>query len=214
MRKRNFALCPEGGPVIFLCTVCTLVFAVMEWEILAVAALLLLFFSLNFFRDPERVVPDKKAIAVSPADGKVVRVGSGIDPLSGEERTVICVFMNVFDVHVNRSPVAGTVQGFEYVPGKFLNASLDKASKDNERCAMQIRDEAGDFWTVVQIAGLVARRIVVWTDKDDELSRGERFGMIKFGSRLDLYLPSGYLPCVELGAKVLAGQSVLAKYQD
>jgi len=214
MRKRNLGLCPEGGSAIFLCTVCTLVFAVMEWEILAVVFLLLLVFSLNFFRDPERVIPDKKAIAVSPADGKVVRVGTDIDPVSKEERTVICVFMNVFDVHVNRSPVAGTVQGFEYVPGKFINASVDKASKDNERCAMQIKDEAGDFWTVVQIAGLVARRIVVWTDRNDMLSRGERFGMIKFGSRLDLYLPPGYVPIVDLGAKVLAGQSVLANYQE
>lgn len=214
MRKRKTGICPEGAPVLIVCISATLVFALLEWAIPALLGLILFFFSLNFFRDPQRVIPDGENIAVSPADGKVVRVDTDLDPFTGEERSVVCVFMNVFDVHVNRMPVSGTVQGFRYVPGKFVNASLDKASTDNERCAMHLRDENGDLWTVVQIAGLVARRIVLWTETGDQLGRGDRYGMIKFGSRLDLYLPTGYDPFVRVGDKVLAGQSVLVKKQE
>jgi phosphatidylserine decarboxylase len=165
---------------------------------------------MNFFRDPERVIPQEEDVAVSPADGKVVKIETMRDPLTGKDQTAICVFMNVFNVHVNRAPVGGTVEAIRYYPGKFLNASLDKASTDNERNALRIMDKDGKGWTVVQIAGLIARRIICWTEPGDTLGRGDRFGLIKFGSRLDLYLPDGYVPCVRIGDTVLAGQTILA----
>ncbi len=181
------------------CAVMTVVFLVLVW------------FALNFFRDPERVVPDEEGAAVSPADGRVVKVERRTDPVSGETRQCVCVFMNVFNVHVNRSPVTGTITAIRYHAGKFFNASLDKASTDNERCEYQVTDASGATWTFVQIAGLVARRIVCRVERGDELARGERFGMIRFGSRVDLYLPDSYIPAVSVGEKVLAGQTVIAR---
>lgn len=210
MRKPSYGITPEGAPSIGLSALAALVFALLGYCIPATLFLLLCFFCCNFFRDPERVVPVKPGLAVSPADGKVVKVTSMPDPFTGEPRLCICVFMNVFNVHVNRSPVEGRVADIAYHPGKFLNASLDKASSDNERCAYALEDADGKRWTMVQIAGLVARRIVCRVDIGDGLRRGERFGMIKFGSRVDLYLPDGYEPKVRVGQKVLAGQSVLA----
>ncbi|MFP4657337.1 MAG: phosphatidylserine decarboxylase family protein [Desulfonatronovibrionaceae bacterium] len=213
MHKRRTGICPEGTAALAVCASATLVFALLEWALPALLGLIAFVFGLNFFRDPERVIPGEDGKAVSPADGKVVRLDTDTDPFTGEKRTVVCVFMNVFDVHVNRMPVAGTVQRFRYFPGRFINASLDKASKENERCVTQIRDEEGELWTVVQIAGLVARRIVVWAEEGDHLARGQRYGMIKFGSRLDLYMPSGYASAVKVGDKVLAGQSILGEKQ-
>ena len=156
-------------------------------------------------------MPAEANVAVSPADGKVVKIERMEDPISGETRLCVCVFMNVFNVHVNRTPVAGTITAIKYYAGKFFNASLDKASKDNERCAYQIEDADGNTWTFVQIAGLVARRIVCRTDIGDTLERGQRFGMIRFGSRVDLYLPDGYIPAVSLSDTVLAGQTIVAR---
>lgn len=210
MRKPSIGITPEGVPAIGLCALFALVFGLLEYDVLAVLFLLLTLFSCNFFRDPERVVPQKPDIAVSPADGKVVKIAAMPDPFTGESRQCVCVFMNVFNVHVNRSPVAGTVTDIAYHEGKFLNASFDKASTDNERCAYQVTDGQGKAWAFVQIAGLVARRIVCRTDIGDALERGERFGMIKFGSRVDIYLPEGYEPQVSIGQTVLAGLSVLA----
>ena len=119
--------------------------------------------------------------------------------------------MNVFSVHVNRVPVACTVESIRYFPGKFFNASLDKASTDNERCAWQLRDNEGRQWSMVQIAGLVARRIVCRAEEGDNLARGQRYGMIRFGSRVDLYLPQGYVAATQLGEQVYAGQSIVAR---
>ena len=210
MRNASTGITPEGGPSIGLCVLTTLVFAILGWPIPAMLFLLLTLFCCNFFRDPERVVPYAPGQAVSPADGKVIKIASMPDPFTGEPRQCICVFMNVFNVHVNRSPVAGKVADIAYHPGKFINAAFDKASMDNERCAYRLEDAEGCHWTMVQIAGLVARRIVCRVETGDSLARGERFGMIKFGSRVDLYLPQGYTPAVSVGRKVLAGQSVLA----
>lgn len=210
MRKPSIAITPEGAPAIGLCALCSLVFAVLGCSALTVVFLVLTLFCCNFFRDPERVVPQGVGLAVSPADGKIVRITSMPDPFTGKPRLCICVFMNVFNVHVNRSPVKGRITDIAYHAGKFFNASLDKASYDNERCAYQIEDADGGVWSMVQIAGLVARRIVCRVDIGDELGRGERFGMIKFGSRVDLYLPDGYEPKVSVGCRVLAGQTVLA----
>jgi phosphatidylserine decarboxylase len=211
MHKPSIGLSLEGLPFVFLTTIATLTFAVLGCWFVATLLLVVLFFVLNFFRDPERVVPQEPGVAVSPADGKVIKVQTMRDPLTGEDRTAVCVFMNVFNVHVNRMPVAGRVARIVYFGGKFFNASLDKASEDNERNALLVEDADGATWTVVQIAGLIARRIICWTEEGDTLARGLRFGLIKFGSRVDLYLPSDYEPSVRVGEKVFAGQSILAR---
>ena len=210
MRNPSPGITPEGGPVIGLCVLASLVFAILGWAAPALVFLLLTLFSCHFFRDPERVVPVGPDLAVSPADGKIIKIAMMPDPFTNEPRQCICVFMNVFNVHVNRSPVAGRVAAIAYHPGKYINAAFDKASSDNERCAYSLEDATGDSWTMVQIAGLIARRIVCRVDPGDSLGRGQRFGMIKFGSRVDLYLPEGYAPAVSIGQKVLAGQTVLA----
>ncbi|MDY6987414.1 MAG: phosphatidylserine decarboxylase family protein [Thermodesulfobacteriota bacterium] len=163
-----------------------------------------------FFRDPERETPEQAGVVVSPADGKVVEVGvvQGSE-FASEEALKISVFMTVFNVHVNRIPADGKIAEISYHPGKFFSANLDKASRDNERNAVTLEMEDGRRFTVVQVAGLIARRIVCKVHEGDRLKRGERFGMICFGSRLDVYLPSDTRPAVALGDKVLAGVSVL-----
>lgn len=211
MHKPSVGMSLEGMPIFGLAVLLTLVLAIAELPILALVAFILTAFVGHFFRDPERVVPQDKDVAVSPADGKVCKIAREIDPITGEERQVVCVFMNVFNVHVNRIPVTGTVRKLLYIPGKFFNASLDKASKDNERLAMGVEDEDGNHWTVVQIAGLIARRIVCWAEEGDTITRGHRYGLIKFGSRLDVYLPDDYVSEVHVGQVVCAGQTVLAK---
>ena len=211
MRKATPGITPEGIPAIGLSAFAALVFALINCWPMALLFLLLTAFSLHFFRDPERVVPKAPGLAVSPADGRIIRIEQRPDPFSGEQRQCISIFMNVFSVHVNRSPVTGTVKDIAYHPGLFLNASFDKASRDNERCAYSLEDTDGASWSMVQIAGLVARRIVCRVEEGDALNRGERFGMIKFGSRVDLYLPEGYAPSVEIGDTAAAGQTVLAE---
>ncbi|MDE5833243.1 MAG: phosphatidylserine decarboxylase family protein [Desulfovibrio sp.] len=211
MRPPSFSVCREGASAIGFCAFSALVFAFLDWPVPALVFWILTFFCLHFFRDPARVVPRGPGLAVSPADGTILKIESREDPLTGQTRQRVCVFMSVFNVHVNRSPVAGTVENIRYWPGKFFNASFDKASTDNERCAYLIKDEAGKDWTMVQIAGLIARRIVCRADIGDKLDRGERLGMIRFGSRVDLYLPEGYAPAVRDGEEVLGGQTVIAR---
>lgn len=167
-----------------------------------------------FFRDPPRVTPLRDGLVISPADGVVSMIGPANPPeelgLGPAAMTRISVFMNVFNCHVNRLPIAGTIMKVAYRPGKFLNASLDKASVDNERNALAIRLPDGRDYAVVQIAGLVARRIVCDVKAGQTLRTGERFGMIRFGSRLDIYLPAGVQPLIALGQSALAGETVLA----
>ena len=141
MRKGNIGVAPEGLPFLFLLALTALAFAALRFWPLALVFLVLTWFSGHFFRDPERVVPSEDDIAVSPADGRVIRVEPKADPITGEVRPCISIFMNVFNVHVNRSPVAGRVEAIRYFPGKFFNAALDKASTDNERCAYLVRDD-------------------------------------------------------------------------
>ncbi len=167
-----------------------------------------------FFRDPIRSVPTRDGLIVSPADGIVSLIEMAVPP---EELGVgtkpllrVSVFMSVFNCHVNRAPIAGTVKALAYRPGKFLNASLDKASSDNERSSVCIEMADGRQIVVVQIAGLVARRILGFVQKGQELRTGERFGLIRFGSRLDVYLPKGVNPLVALGQNMVAGETVLA----
>ncbi|MBZ4684857.1 MAG: phosphatidylserine decarboxylase [Desulfomicrobiaceae bacterium] len=214
MRKPCCGLAPEGMPFLFLATLATVVFALAGWVVLSLVGLGVVAFILNFFRDPERVVPQEKGVVVAPADGRVVRVAPMPDPVHGTPRMAVCIFMNVFNVHVNRTPVAGVVRQMRYIPGKFFNASLDKASTDNERCIMDLEAEDGSRFTVVQIAGLIARRIVDWVRPGDALPRGVRFGMIRFGSRVDLYLPLDYEPSIQEGERTVAGQTVVARKRE
>ncbi|WP_410000780.1 phosphatidylserine decarboxylase [Roseovarius atlanticus] len=167
-----------------------------------------------FFRDPERVPPSRSGVIVSPADGIVSLIEKAVPPeelgMSGEALTRISVFMSVFNCHVNRMPVGGRIEAVAYRPGKFFNASLDKASADNERNSLRIAMPDGRDVAVVQIAGLVARRIVCFVKVGDSLSTSERFGLIRFGSRLDVYLPDGVVPLVHVGQTMVAGETVLA----
>ena len=167
-----------------------------------------------FFRDPERVTPVREGLVISPADGVVQMIGEFSPPeelgLGSEPMMRIAIFMNIFNCHVNRTPVTGRIERIAYRPGKFLNASLDKASVDNERNGLAIRMEDGRAIAVVQIAGLVARRIVCEVKEGQALLAGQRFGMIRFGSRLDVYLPAGAAPFVAVGQTATAGETVLA----
>ncbi|HQZ45527.1 MAG TPA: phosphatidylserine decarboxylase [Usitatibacteraceae bacterium] len=167
-------------------------------------------FVLQFFRDPPREVPAGNGLVLSPADGRIVQVGSARDDYLGRDAMKISVFMNVFNVHSNRSPVDATVENVWYFPGLFVNADLDKASTDNERNAVHLRTPGGSDVTTVQVAGLIARRILCYVAKGDALTRGQRYGFIRFGSRVDVYLPPGSTPKVAIGDKVAATTTILA----
>jgi len=167
-------------------------------------------FVLQFFRDPAREVPDDPLAVVSPADGRIVAVERVRDPWLERDALKISVFMNVFNVHSNRAPVDGTVKQRWYHAGKFLNAAVDKASTENERNALWFRTRDGRDVTCVQIAGLIARRILCYVEAGTEMRRGERYGFIRFGSRVDIYLPTDAQPKASLGDKVQAATSVLA----
>ncbi len=168
-------------------------------------------FVLQFFRDPAREIPQNPKAVLCPADGRIVVVGKAIDPYRGREALKISVFMNVFNVHSQRSPVDGVVEEVEYHGGSFLNAALDKASLENERNAVLAKLADGTEITFVQIAGLVARRILCYTKAGETLARGQRYGFIRFGSRVDVYLPLGSQPKVAIGDKVSASETVLAE---
>lgn len=171
-----------------------------------------------FFRDPERVTPMQEGLVISPADGRVSAIESVIPPpeldLPRELMTRISVFMNVLDVHVNRSPMSARIAKLTYVPGLFLNAELDKASEDNERQALTLVLDDGTKIGVVQIAGLIARRIVKFTSEGETLQVGQRFGLIRFGSRVDVYLPKSVAVLACLGQRAVAGETVLADFKN
>ena len=168
-------------------------------------------FVLQFFRDPPREVPEGENLVLCPADGQVLVVANARDPYLGRDSLKISVFMNVFNVHSNRSPVDGSVENVWYHPGLFVNAAFDKASTDNERNALQLRTAQGRDVTCVQVAGLIARRILCYVAKGDRLARGQRSGFIRFGSRVDVYLPVGSRARVAIGDKVKATTTVLAE---
>ncbi len=204
---------PEGYRFIAIFAAITVVlFLLTPWA--GVAGLVLTIWCYYFFRDPARVTPTRPGLVVSPADGVVSMIEPAAPPaelgLGPSPRTRISVFMNVFDCHVNRTPVEGRVAAIAYRPGKFVNAALDKASEDNERNALSIELDDGRTLAVVQIAGLVARRIVCSVAEGDRLRTGQRFGMIRFGSRLDVYLPDGVAPLVAVGQATIAGETVIA----
>lgn len=166
-----------------------------------------------FFRDPQRTTPQRDGLVISPADGRVSMIASVVPPAelqwTDKPMTRVSIFMNVFDCHVNRVPVPGRIKKIAYRPGLFLNAELDKASEDNERSSMVMESNAHEYG-IVQIAGLIARRIVVFAREGDVLSAGERFGLIRFGSRVDVYLPEGVVPLVGVGQSCIAGETVIA----
>ena len=168
-------------------------------------------FVLQFFRDPPRAVPAGANLVLSPADGRIVRVVTVRDPYTDRDTVLVSVFMNVFNVHSNRVPADGTVERIDYRPGSFVNADLDKASTENERNAMVLRLAGGERITVVQVAGLIARRILCYVKPGDALHRGQRYGFIRFGSRVDVYLPPDARPRVAVGDVVHATTTVLAE---
>ena len=202
----------EGYPFIAIAAVASLVLGHL-WTPFGWVGLIITIWICYFFRDPPRVTPQREGLVISPADGRVSMIVQAVPPpeleMSAEPMTRVSVFMNVFDCHVNRSPVAGTVKKIAYTPGLFLNAELDKASDDNERNALLIETVHGPV-VVVQIAGLIARRIVPFVKEGAVLAPGERFGLIRFGSRLDVYLPLGIKPLVSEGQTAIAGETVIA----
>ena len=203
----------EGYKFIVIAVFVTIIFIIIN-NFLGLIGILLTVWVYYFFRDPDRTIIGDDSYLVSPADGEVIKVEEVDGPkelgLENKKFKKISIFMNVFDCHVNRTPCSGIVEDILYKPGKFLNASLDKASEDNERNYYKIKDKHGNDIVVVQIAGLVARRIVCETNKNQELNQGDRIGMIRFGSRADVYYEN-YEPLVKVGQTAISGETLLAK---
>lgn len=206
----------EGYPFIAAFALAAIVLGWI-WAPLFYAFLALTVWCALFFRDPKRVTPVSNDLVISPADGRVSHVGRVTPPMElklGDKPVMrISVFMNVFNCHINRAPVRGKISRVIYKAGSFLNAELDKASEDNERNSLVIESENGDVG-VVQIAGLVARRIVCWSQEGEEITSGERFGLIRFGSRLDVYLPETAQAVVAVGQTAIGGETILARFDE
>jgi len=210
MQNRNQPIAKEGYPFIALFGFITLVFALLGWPCLTVQLLALTLFTVYFFRNPERVVPQGDNLVVAPADGKVIFVGEVDEERYFNQRvTKVSIFMSVFNVHVNRVPCDGKVVDMYYNKGEFVNASYDKASKSNEQAGILLETPGGSKILFVQIAGLIARRIVTYPIIGDVLQRGARFGLIRFGSRVDIYFPTNADVTITLGEKTVAGETVL-----
>ncbi|MGV8059612.1 MAG: phosphatidylserine decarboxylase family protein [Smithellaceae bacterium] len=208
--KHDGIIAQEGYPFIILSLIITVFVAFLGICWLLVLSVLISFFIIWFFRNPERHFLEEEKVVISPADGKVIK-SEDIEMngnITGKFKK-ISIFMNVFNVHVNRAPYNGKIEAINYHEGKFVSANLDKASSDNERNAIQIRTEEGSSIWAVQIAGLIARRIVCWVKAGDTVKKGERFGLIRFGSRVDVYLPEDALIAVNIGQKVRAGETPL-----
>jgi len=200
----------EGWPFIAIALVIAIGLSLTTWWLLAAIAWIAFVFVLQFFRDPPRNIPAQPNAVLAPADGRIVRIGPARDPYVNRDALMISVFMNVFNVHSNRSPVDATVADAWYHPGKFVNASFEKASSDNERNALRLVTDNGTEIVCVQIAALIARRILCYVKRGDKLARGQRYGFIRFGSRVDLYLPADAVPRASVGDKVHATTTVVA----
>ena len=218
------AIHPEARKFVAIAAALCLICALLAWETLAWPLALLTFCIAAFFRDPQRVTPQDERFVVAPADGLVTLIskvappreltvedGSGAPVLGSEPVTRISIFMSVFDVHINRTPIGGTIRRVVYIPGRFVNADLDKASEENERQHVMVERSDGQVLCITQIAGLVARRIVSFVKPGDIVASGQRIGLIRFGSRVDVYLPAGTEPRIVLGQKIVAGETVLAE---
>lgn len=210
MKKPTVPVAREGVPFIAFAALLSLILAVLQYSLLSFAALTLTAFVLYFFRDPERMGCDDEDALLSPADGKVILIEKVFDERYVKEHVYkLSIFMNVFNVHVNRVPFPGKVRKVIYTPGAFYSANTEKSSMGNESCAVVLETGDGKKMAFVQIAGLIARRIVCWVGRGDELNKGERFGLIRFGSRVDLYLPLQTQLEVSKGQKVRAGETIL-----
>jgi len=212
VRKQMAPIHPEGYLFIGIFALASLVLFII-WRPLGWLGVVLTLWCVYFFRDPTRVTPVRDGLVIAPADGKISSVALAVPPvelgLGSASVPRVSIFMSVFDVHVNRSPVSGEIERIVYRPGKFLSADLDKASEDNERNGLVVRTPSGRYG-VVQIAGLVARRIVCFVKEGQLVSAGERIGLIRFGSRVDVYLPAGTKPLVSVGQYALGGETVIA----
>ncbi|MEA3545618.1 MAG: phosphatidylserine decarboxylase family protein [Thermodesulfobacteriota bacterium] len=210
MQNQNQPIAREGYPFIALFAFITLVFALLGWVILTLLLLFLTLFSVYFFRNPERVIPEGDDLIIAPADGKVIFVGDVQEDRYFKERvTKVSIFMSVFNVHVNRVPCNGKVIEMYYNKGTFVNASHDKASESNEQSGILLQAEGGSQLLFVQIAGLIARRIVTYPIIGDTLQRGARYGLIRFGSRVDIYFPKNTIVTAKLGECTVAGETIL-----
>jgi phosphatidylserine decarboxylase len=213
---------PEGRKFVLIAGAITLLFAVLAWETLAWPMAGITLWVAAFFRDPVRAVPQGDGLIVAPADGLITLIQSvpppremaGDNGLGNEPLVRVSIFMSVFDVHINRSPIAGTIRNVVYISGKFLNADLDKASEENERQHILVENGSGLRIGFTQIAGLVARRIVPFVKPGDIVAAGQRIGLIRFGSRVDVYLPAGTAPRVSLGQRSIAGETILGVIGD
>jgi phosphatidylserine decarboxylase len=213
--KLNFPNFAKEGYIFIAIGIVFTIFITFFSNTLGLLSLFLTAWCCYFFRDPIRCIPNIEGSIVSPADGKVITIDYktppeelGINP--AEEMLRICIFMDVCNVHVNRIPISGTINKIAYSPGRFFNASLDKASIHNERMSYKLETENGDTVIFTQIAGLIARRIVTYKEEGSKVETGERFGMIKFGSRVDVYLPKHYKPLVFTGQITIAGETILS----
>lgn len=206
----------EGHVFILISVLITLVLFIISL-FLGMIGLIVTVWCIYFFRDPARVIPTEQGILVSPADGKITAIVENesmpeeIDTGNNEKFTRISIFLNVFDVHVNRIPVNATVERTHYIPGKFFNATLDKSSKENERNILLLKTESGENMVLTQIAGLIARRIVSYAEEHSEYKTGQRYGIIRFGSRVDLYVPQSYKITVLQGQTMLGGETIVAR---
>jgi phosphatidylserine decarboxylase len=207
---RRLPIAKEGLPYIIGLTALLVVFVLLGWTLLTLLTLIATLLVVNFFRDPERVIPEVPQAVMAPADGRIIFAGKAFeDRFFNSETLKISIFMSIFDVHVNRIPFSGEVESIYYEKGTFFAASLDKASQKNEHNAVVLRVPGGEKIVFIQIAGLVARRIDCWLQPGDRVRRGERFGMIRFGSRLDVFVPTGSCLAVNEGQRVKAGESIL-----
>jgi phosphatidylserine decarboxylase len=213
MRNEHTPIAVEGYPFIAMAGFVTVVVALLGWKILAVVAFVATLFITYFFRNPERVVPEDEHAVVAPADGKIIYVGhSRVEHLDAD-MAKISIFMSVFNVHVNRAPITGRIIDTFYHRGKFLDVRDERATFENERSGLVVEVAAGKKIVVVQVAGLIARRIICYLRKGDTMVRGERYGLIRFGSRLDVYLPRDANVRVAVGDKTIAGETILGYLQ-
>ncbi|MBT5150256.1 MAG: phosphatidylserine decarboxylase [Nitrosomonadales bacterium] len=214
MKKNKYPIIAKEGWLYIIIILFISIYLTLINSSISVLFWIISIFIIQFFRDPKRKISDKKNVIVSGADGRVIAINETFDPYQKKKSIKVSVFMNVFNVHSNKAPIDGIILKKIYFPGKFLNAALSKASLENERCAIiiQSKNNSKRIITCVQIAGLVARRILCYKETGDELTRGERYGFIKFGSRVDLYLPLNTSIKVQLGQKVKNAESIIAEF--
>lgn len=209
MRNRNTPIAVEGFPFIAGAAFITIVFSLLSWQVPAVAGLSATLFIAFFFRNPDRIPPEVANAVLAPADGVVIYLGEAHEEHMDTDMLKVSIFMSVFNVHINRVPISGRVIDSFYKRGKFLDVRDSRATFENEQSGMVVEAEGGAKIVVVQVAGLIARRIVSYAEKGDTLTRGERYGLIRFGSRLDVYLPKGSELKVAMGDKTVAGETIL-----